>query len=348
MSTSAYAAFDATTPLKPHAIDRRATGPKDVAIEILFCGICHSDIHLARSEWFPGAYPMVPGHEIVGRVTAVGGEVKDFAVGQMVGVGCLVESCRKCSSCKEDLENYCTGGFTMTYGSPDAVSGGMTYGGYSTAITVDQDFVLSVPENLDPAGAAPLLCAGITTYSPLKHWKVGKGSKVGVVGLGGLGHMAVQLAAAMGAEVTVFSRSKGKAAEAKTLGAAHVVISTDEAQMAAAAGTLDFIIDTVSAKHDLNAYVNTLTRDGTLCMVGVSPEPLDTPLMGMVFGRKAIAGSLIGGIKETQEMLDFCGTHGITAKIETIPMSQVNEAWERVMKSDVKYRFVIDMASLKA
>jgi uncharacterized zinc-type alcohol dehydrogenase-like protein len=348
MSTSAFAAFDATSPLKPHSIERRTTGPKDVAIEILFCGICHSDIHLARSEWFPGAYPMVPGHEIVGRVTAVGGDVTKFAVGQMVGVGCLVESCRECASCKEDLENYCTGGFTMTYGSPDGISGGMTYGGYSTAITVDEAFVLSVPANLDPAGAAPLLCAGITTYSPLKHWKVGKGSRVGVVGLGGLGHMAVQLAAAMGAEVTVFSRSTGKAAEAKTLGAAHVVISTDEAQMGAAAGTLDFIIDTVSAKHDLNAYLNTLTRDGTMCMVGVSPDALDIPLMGMVFGRKAIAGSLIGGLKETQEMLDFCGTHGITAKIETIPMSQVNEAWERVLKSDVKYRFVIDMASLKA
>jgi uncharacterized zinc-type alcohol dehydrogenase-like protein len=285
MPTPAYAAMGATSALVPHTITRRDPGPDDVAIDILFCGVCHSDIHLARSEWFPVQYPVVPGHEIVGLVRAVGGEVKRFRVGQLVGVGCLVDSCRECPSCKEDLENNCTGGFTMTYGSPDPISGGMTFGGYSTAATVDQAFVVSVPGHLDPA-------------------------------------------------------------EAASLGASQVVISTNDDQMAAAAGTLDFVMDTASGKHDLNPYVNTLTRDGIIGMVGVSPEPLETPLMGMVFGRKSIAGSLIGGIKETQEMLDFCGTHGITARIETIPMSRVNEARDRVLNSDIRYRFVIDMASL--
>ncbi|MEO8478151.1 MAG: NAD(P)-dependent alcohol dehydrogenase [Gemmatimonadota bacterium] len=347
MSTAAFAAFDATTPLKAHSIDRREPGPTDIAIEILYCGVCHSDLHLARSEWFPGAYPMVPGHEIVGRVTQIGMDVQNHKVGDMVGVGCLVDSCGECASCREQLENYCSGGFTMTYGSPDPISGGFTYGGYSKAIVVDEHFVLRVPENLDPAGAAPLLCAGITTYSPLKHWKVGPGSKVGVVGLGGLGHMAIQLAEAMGAEVTVFTTSKGKVDDAKELGATHVVISKDEDQMTAVAGTLDLIINTVAAAHDLDQYMNALTRDGTMVLVGVPPTPHTGPsVMPMVFGRKSVAGSLIGGLQETQEMLDFCGMHGITADIEMIRMDEINEAYERMLKGDVKYRFVIDMATM--
>jgi len=347
MPTAAFAAFDATTPLKAHTIDRREPGPTDVAIDILFCGVCHSDLHMVRSEWFPGAYPMVPGHEIVGLVTQIGMDVRDVKVGDLVGVGCLVDSCGECPSCHEQLENYCSGGFTMTYGSPDPISGGFTYGGYSKAIVVDEHFVVRVPENLDPAGAAPLLCAGITTYSPLKHWKVGPGSKVGVVGLGGLGHMAVQLAAAMGAEVTVFTTSKGKIEDAKELGATHVVISKDADQMAAAAGTLDFIVNTVAASHDLDAYMNILTRDGTMVLVGVPATPHAGPsVMPMVFGRKSIAGSLIGGLEETQEMLDFCGMHGITADIELIRMDEINTAYERMLKGDVKYRFVIDMASM--
>ncbi len=347
MSTAAFAAFDATTPLKAHTIDRREPGPTDIAIEILYCGVCHSDLHLARSEWFPGAYPMVPGHEIVGRVTQIGMDVQNHKVGDMVGVGCLVDSCGECASCREQLENYCSGGFTMTYGSPDPISGGFTYGGYSKAIVVDEHFVVRIPENLDPAGAAPLLCAGITTYSPLKHWKVGPGSKVGVVGLGGLGHMAVQLAEAMGAEVTVFTTSKGKVDDAKELGAKHVVISKDEDQMTAVAGTLDLIINTVAAAHDLDQYMHTLTRDGTMVLVGVPPTPHAGPsVMPMVFGRKSVAGSLIGGLQETQEMLDFCGMHGITADIEMIRMDEINEAYERMLKGDVKYRFVIDMATM--
>ncbi|MEZ4378874.1 MAG: NAD(P)-dependent alcohol dehydrogenase [Gemmatimonadales bacterium] len=350
MPTAAYGVADATAPLAPVTIERRAPGPKDVAIDILYCGVCHSDLHFARSEWFPASYPVIPGHEIVGRVTAVGGDVTKFKTGQLVGVGCLVDSCRTCPSCQEHLENYCTTGMVMTYGSPDPVMGGMTAGGYTTDIVVDQDFVLSIPENLDPAGAAPLLCAGITTYSPLRHWNVGKGSKVGVVGIGGLGHMAIQLANAMGAEVTVFTTSPGKAEDARKLGASHVVISKDEEQMNAVAGTLDFIIDTVAAGHNLDPLVAALKRDGVLCLVGVpaNDNPHPSPaVMGMIFGRKTIAGSLIGGLKETQEMLDFCGTHGITAEIEQIPMQEINTAWDRMLKGDVKYRFVIDMQSMK-
>lgn len=347
MSTAAFAAFDATTPLKAHSVVRREPGPTDIAIEILYCGVCHSDLHMVRSEWFPGAYPMVPGHEIVGRVTQIGMDVRNHKVGDLVGVGCLVDSCGECASCHEQLENYCSGGFTMTYGSPDGISGGFTYGGYSKAIVVDEHFVLRVPENLDPAGAAPLLCAGITTYSPLKHWKVGPGSKVGVVGLGGLGHMAIQLAAAMGAEVTVFTTSKDKVEDAKELGASHVVISKDADQMTAAAGTLDFIINTVAAAHDLDQYMQILKRDGTMVLVGVPATPHAGPsVMPMVFGRKSIGGSLIGGLQETQEMLDFCGMHGITADIEMIRMDEINEAYERMLKGDVKYRFVIDMATI--
>lgn len=347
MPVAAFAAFDPTSPLRAHTIERRVPGTGDVAIAITHCGVCHSDLHFARGEWFGIEYPLVPGHEIVGTVTAVGRDVGDFKVADTVGVGCLVDSCRDCPSCADGLEQYCTGGATMTYGSPDRHLGGHTHGGYSAAIVVDQAFVLRIPSNLDPAGAAPLLCAGITTYSPLRHWKVGPGSRVGVVGLGGLGHMAIQLANAMGAEVTVFSTSAGKVQAASELGARHTVISTDAAAMGAAAGSLDFIIDTVSVPHDLNPYLGALTRDGVLCLVGVPPENHPSPaVMPLVFGRKAIAGSLIGGIRETQEMLDFCGTHNITSKIELIPVQRINEAWERMVKGDVKYRFVIDMASL--
>ncbi|MEP6592028.1 MAG: NAD(P)-dependent alcohol dehydrogenase [Gemmatimonadota bacterium] len=348
MPTAAYAGFAATTPLAPHTIERRAPGPKDVAIEILYCGVCHSDLHTVRSEWGPAVYPCVPGHEIVGRVTAVGGEVKRFKVGDSVGVGCLVDSCRGCSSCGAGLEQYCTGGFTMTYGSPDPLSGGVTLGGYSTAITVDQDFVLTIPAGLDLAAAAPLLCAGITTWSPLKHWGAGPGKQVGIVGLGGLGHMGLKLAHALGAEVTLFTTSPDKAEDAFRLGATKVVMSKDPDAMAKQAGTLDLIINTVAAPHDLDPYINALKREGTMVLVGVPASPHPMPFVGgLIFGRRALAGSLIGGIRETQEMLDFCGAHGITSDIEEIPMSEINTAYERMLQSDVKYRFVIDMASLK-
>lgn len=348
MATAAYAAFDATSPLRGTTIERRAPGPHDVAIDILFCGVCHSDLHFARSEWFPANYPVIPGHEIVGRVTAVGADVTRFRKGQLVGVGCLVDSCRTCSSCLDHLENYCTGGMMMTYGSPDPVMGGMTAGGYSTDIVVTEDFVLSIPGNLDPAAAAPLLCAGITTFSPLRHWNVGPGSRVGVVGLGGLGHMGVQLAAAMGAEVTVFTTSPAKAADAAGLGATSTVVSTDTAAMKKAEGSLDFMLNTVAARHELDPLLSALKRDGVLCLVGVPPTPHPPhSAMDLIFHRKSIAGSLIGGIRETQEMLDFCGQHGITASTETIRMDQINTAWERMLKGDVKYRFVIDMESLK-
>jgi uncharacterized zinc-type alcohol dehydrogenase-like protein len=348
MPTSAYALFDATSPLRATTIARRAPGPGDVAIDILYCGVCHSDIHFARSEWFPATYPVIPGHEIVGRVTAVGGDVTAFKVGQLVGVGCLVDSCRTCPSCRAHLENYCTGGMVLTYGSPDTKLGGMTAGGYSTEIVVDQDFVVSIPENLDPAGAAPLLCAGITTYSPLRHWNVGEGSRVGVVGLGGLGHMGIQLAAAMGAEVTGFTTSPGKVRDAKALGASQVVVSTDKGEMAGMGGMLDFILDTVAASHDLDPLVNALRRDGVMCLLGVPPAPHPSPaVLPLVFGRKTIAGSLIGGLAETQELLDFCGAHRITAHVEVIPMQEINTGWERMLKGDVKFRFVVDMASLR-
>jgi uncharacterized zinc-type alcohol dehydrogenase-like protein len=347
--TNAFAAFTADTPLAPHTLTRRAPLPNDVAIDIVFCGVCHSDIHYLRGEWGPIPYPAVAGHEIVGHVTAVGSDVKDFKVGDAVGVGCLVDSCLACPSCEEGLENYCEKGFSGgTYMGVDKHTGGPTYGGYSTAITVDQHFVLRIPANLDLAGAAPLLCAGITTYSPLRHWKVGKGSKVGVVGLGGLGHMGVKFAAAMGADVTVFTTSPSKVADAEKLGAHHVVISTDADAMAGAAGQFDFILNTVAASHNLDPFIGALKRDGTMVMVGAPSTPHASPnVMGMIFGRKSIAGSLIGGLKETQEMLDFCGAHDITADIERIPMQDINAAHERMLKSDVKYRFVIEMASIK-
>jgi uncharacterized zinc-type alcohol dehydrogenase-like protein len=343
-----YGNTAATAPLDRMEIDRRDPGPKDVRIDILYCGICHSDLHTARNEWHGTTYPCIPGHEIVGRVAAVGSEVKGFKVGDMAGVGCMVDSCRSCSECKDDLEQFCAKGAVFTYNSPDAHLGGMTYGGYTNVIVVDEAFVLKVPAGLDPAGAAPLLCAGITTYSPLRHWGAGPGKKVGVVGLGGLGHMGVKLAHAMGAHVVLFTTSAGKTADAKRLGADEVVLSKDPAAMKAHAGSFHFILDTVAAPHDLDAYTTLLRRDGTLCLVGAPEYPHPSPtVFNLIFGRKSIAGSLIGGIKETQEMLDFCAEKGLTADIETIPVQKVNEAYERMLKSDVKYRFVIDMASLK-
>ncbi len=344
---SAYAAQSATTPLGPARIERREPGPGDVRIEIAYCGVCHSDVHTVRSEWPGTHYPVVPGHEIVGRVTAVGAAVKKFRPGDLAGLGCLVDSCRACGACAEGLEQYCEGGRIFTYNSPDRHSGGMTYGGYSSHIVVDEAFVLRMPAGLDLAASAPLLCAGITTYSPLREWKVGPGARVGIVGLGGLGHMAVKLAKAMGAHVVLFTTSPGKTADALRLGAAEVVLSTDAAEMGRRAGTLDFILDTVAASHDLDAYLALLRRDGTLCLVGVPEHPHPSPsAFTLIWDRRRLAGSLIGGIRETQEMLDFCGEHGIVADIELIPMAAINEAYDRMVKSDVRYRFVIDMGTL--
>ncbi len=345
--TRTYAAQTPKSPLAPWEIDRRPVGPRDVAIEIDFCGICHSDIHQARDEWGNSIFPMVPGHEIVGRVTSVGAEVKRFKKGDRVGVGCMVDSCRTCPSCQKDLEQFCVKGAAFTYNGTEMDRKTPTYGGYSTDVVVDEKFVLSIPANLDMAGAAPLLCAGITTYSPLRHWKVKKGDKVGVVGLGGLGHMAVKLAAAMGAEVTMLSTSKSKEADARRLGATGFGLTTDPATFKRLAGTFDLIIDTISANHDVQAYMGMLALDGSLVLVGVPPEPAKVHAMSFIFGRKSLSGSLIGGIAETQEMLDFCGTHGITSDVEVIPIQKVNEAYERTVKSDVRYRFVIDIGSLR-
>jgi len=345
-NAKAYAAQTQTSPLAPFSIQRREPGEHDVQIKILFCGICHTDVHIVRNEWEETKYPVVPGHEIVGRVTRVGKAVKKFKEGDIAAVGCMVDSCRECANCKEGLEQFCEKGATFTYNSQDKKNGGVTYGGYSESMVVDESFVLHVPKNLDLAGAAPLLCAGITTYSPLRHHKIGKGHKVGVVGLGGLGHMGVKLANAMGAHVVVFTTSPGKTKDAQRLGAHEVVISKNEDEMKKHANTFDFIIDTVSAKHDINAYLQLLRRDATLAQVGVPPEPLSVDVSNLIFGRKKFTGSLIGGIPETQEMLDFCGKHNIVSDIEVIPVQKVNEAYERLVKSDVKYRFVIDMASL--
>ncbi len=318
-------------------------------IEILFCGVCHSDLHTVRGEWGDIAYPQVPGHEIVGRVVATGADVRNFAAGDLVGVGCLVDSCRTCASCKDGLEQYCENGFVGTYGGVEKQSGKPTQGGYSDGIVVEERFVVRIPDGLDPAAAAPLLCAGITTYSPLREWKAGPGMRVGVVGLGGLGHMAVKLAAAMGAEVVLFTTSPDKAADGRRLGAHDVVVSTDETDMARVANSLDLIIDTVSAVHDLAPAVNSLRRDGTIVLLGGNVVPHPTPpAMAFVVSRKRMAGSLIGGIPETQEMLDFCAEHGITSDIELIAAADINTAYERMLKSDVKYRFVIDMATLPA
>ncbi|WP_312586888.1 NAD(P)-dependent alcohol dehydrogenase [Comamonas terrigena] len=348
MPVRGYAAHSATSALGLFSFVRRDPRPNDVAIEIEFAGVCHSDLHTVRGDWGVPRYPVVPGHEIIGRVTAVGADVTRFTVGQRVGVGCMVDSCQHCPACAQGLEQYCENGMTGTYNDVDRHDGTSTQGGYSERIVVSEQFVVNVPEHLDPAGAAPLLCAGITTWSPLRHWKVGPGSKVAVVGLGGLGHMALKLAKAMGAEVTLFSRSPGKEADAQRLGASHVVISTDPAQMKAVRGQFDLIIDTVPYVHELNPYVSTLAVSGTLVLVGYL-GPLEEMLntAPMVMGRKSVAGSVIGGIAETQEMLDFCGQHGITADIERIDIGSINDAYERMLKSDVKYRFVIDIASLQ-
>lgn len=345
IKTNSYAGFDAASDLKPHTFERRDVGKSDVHIAIQYCGVCHSDIHTVRDEWGGAVYPLVPGHEIVGKVVSVGSDVKKFKTGDLVGVGCMVNSCGTCSSCKRDLEQFCESGVTFTYNSPDAHEG-TTKGGYADQIVVNEKFVLKIPANLNLAEAAPLLCAGITTYSPLKHWKIGKDSKVGIIGLGGLGHMAVKFARAMGAHVVVFTTSPSKKDDALKMGAHEVVISKNPDEMKQHVGTLDFIIDTVSAPHDLASYISMLKIDGTLCMVGVSPDPHQIASGTVIFGRKSLSGSLIGGIAETQEMLDYCGKHNITCDIELIPIQKINEAYSRVLKSDVKYRFVIDMASL--
>lgn len=345
----AYGAKSATAKLEPMTIERRETKPSDVKIDITYCGVCHSDIHTVRNDWQNSVYPVIPGHEIIGRVTDVGSDVTNFKVGDVVGVGCLVDSCQTCNSCKEDLEQYCENGWTGTYNSVDKhMQDQQTYGGYSTSFVVDQKFVLRIPENIDVKGAAPLLCAGITTWSPLSHWKVKKGDKVGVVGLGGLGHMGVKFANALGAHVVMITTSPEKAADAKSLGAHEVLISKNETDMQKHANTFDFILNTIPVGHDLNPYIALLKRDATMVLVG-AVEPLK-PFHGggIIMGRKRIAGSLIGGIKETQEMLDFCGKHNIVSDIELIDMKDINDAYERVIKADVKYRFVIDMASLKS
>ena len=347
LPTLSYAASSAKSPLAPYRFERRDPREHDVVIDILYCGVCHSDVHTVRDEWGQGKYPIVPGHEIIGRVTAVGKGVTKFKVGDMAGVGCMVDSCRECASCKEDLEQFCEKGATFTYVGKDRHDGSVTQGGYSSQIVVDEAFTLHISDKLDPAAAAPLLCAGITTYSPLKHWKVGKGSKVGVVGLGGLGHMALKLAHAFGATVVQFTTSESKREDAMRLGADEVVLSNNAEQMNAHAGTFDFILDTVSAKHDLDVYLRMLKREGTMTLVGVPDKPAELAAGALIFGRRSLAGSLIGGIAETQEMLDFCAENGIVSDIEKINIQDINEAYERMLKSDVKYRFVIDMASLK-
>ena len=349
--TKAYSAASATSPLASTIIPRRDPTDRDVQIEILFCGICHSDLHYARDEWhdvMPTVYPCVPGHEIVGRVTKVGAAVSKFKAGDLVGVGCLVDSDHTCPNCRAGLQQFCPG-MVLTYGSPDKhMTAPVTYGGYSDSIVVDESFVLRTPTNLTLAGAAPLLCAGITTYSPMRHWGVTKGKKVGVVGLGGLGHMGVKLARAFGAHVVVFTTSPGKVEDALRLGAQEVVMSRNADEMKKHAFSFDFILDAISAEHDINAYINLLGRDGNLTLVGAPAKPLGVAAFGLILGRRSFSGSPIGGIAETQEMLDFCGQRNITADVEVIPIQKVNEAYERLLKSDVKYRFSIDMASLKS
>lgn len=346
-TTKAYAAKSATTPLEAWNLERRNPKPTDVEIEILYCGVCHSDLHTARNEWGGSTiYPNVPGHEIVGRVTAVGAQVTKFAVGDLAGVGCLVDSCRQCSNCNDGLEQYCSQGATFSYNSPERDGSGITYGGYSKSIVTDEAFVLRISDKLPLAGVAPLLCAGITTYSPLRHWKVGPGSKVAVLGLGGLGHMAVKLAASMGAEVTMLSTSPGKQADAERLGAQKFVLTSNTQQTKAVAGYFDLIVDTVSAAHDYNFYLAMLRTNGVMVCLGVPPAPATVPAMNLIFGRKSLAGSLIGGLPETQEMLDYCAEHNIVSDIELIRMDEINDAYERLLKGDVRYRFVIDMATL--
>jgi alcohol dehydrogenase (NADP+) len=346
----AYSAASATSPLASTTIARRDSTENDVQIEILFCGICHSDLHSVRNEWsefMPTVYPIVPGHEIVGRVTKVGSAVTKFKPGDLAAVGCMVDSDGTCPECRAGFEQFCPN-MTLTFNSPDKHLGGVTYGGYSESIVVDQRFVLRVPSNLNLAGAAPLLCAGITTYSPMRRWGVTKGKKVGVVGLGGLGHMGVKFAHALGAHVVVFTTSSSKKEDARRLGADEVVISKNADEMQKQAESFDFILDAVSADHDINAYINLLRRDGNLTMVGAPPKPLGVSTFGLIMRRRSFSGSSIGGIPETQEMLDFCGKHNIAAEVEVIPIQKVNEAYDRLLKSDVKYRFSIDMASLKS
>jgi uncharacterized zinc-type alcohol dehydrogenase-like protein len=348
-NAKAYSAASETSPLAATTIARRDPTETDVQIEILFCGVCHSDLHQVRNEWkqaMPTVYPCVPGHEILGRVTAVGAKVRKFKAGDIAAVGCLVDSDGTCPECRANLEQFCPNA-VMTYNGPDRHTGKVTYGGYSDSIVVDERFVLKVPSNLDPAGAAPLLCAGITTFSPLHHWKVGKGQKVGIVGLGGLGHMGVKFAHAMGAHTVLFTTSPGKKEDALRLGADEVILSRNADEMKKHAGSFDFILDCVSAEHDINALLGTVRRDGHLCIVGAPEKPLPVSAFGLIFGRRSFSGSAIGGIAETQEMLDFCGAHNLTADVEVIPIQKINEAYERLLKSDVKYRFSIDMASLK-
>ncbi len=347
-SIKAFGTESPEAPLKPLTINRRAVTATDVEIDIFYCGVCHSDLHTARNEWQGTVYPNVPGHEIVGRVTKVGDHVSRFNVGDLVGVGCMVDSCRECESCREGLEQYCENGNVQTYNGHEKYLNQQTFGGYSERVVVDEDFVLRIPENLDPAATAPLLCAGITTYSPLRHWNVGPGKRVGIVGIGGLGHMGVKIAKAMGAHVVVITTSMAKVADAKRLGADEIILSTDEQQMKDNVGTLHFILDCVSAAHDINAYLKLLKRDGSLTLVGAPENPLPVAPFSLIPKRKSFSGSMIGGIRETQEMLDFCGRHNITSDIELIPMQDINSAFERLLKGDVKYRFVIDMQSLKS
>src|SRR5665647_194753 len=346
LKIKAYAAKSATTPVEPLSIDRREPKPHDVQIEILYCGVCHSDLHTARNEWGNTIYPVVPGHEIVGRVTKVGDHVKKYKVGDLAGIGCLVDSCRECDNCKEGLEQYCSKGMVGTYNSQERDGSGMTYGGYSKQIVAHEDFVLKISDKLPLEGVAPLLCAGITTYSPLRHWNVGKGDKVGILGLGGLGHMGVKLAVSFGAEVTMLSHSPSKAADAKRLGAHKFLLTSDKEEVKSVANYFDFILNTVSAPHDYNKYLNMLNTNGVMVCVGAPSIPAQVPAFNLIFQRRSIAGSLIGGLPETQEMLDYCAEHNITSDVEVINIKDINESYERMLKGDVRYRFVIDMATL--
>jgi alcohol dehydrogenase (NADP+) len=344
--TRAWAALSPTTPLIPFEVDRREPGPGDVAIDIAWCGVCHSDIHQARNEWGGSLFPMVPGHEIVGTVTRVGGAVTRFKVGDLAGVGCMVDSCRTCDSCQRDLEQFCWKGAAFTYNGTEMDRKTPTFGGYSKQVVVTEKFVLGISPGLDLAGAAPLLCAGITTWSPLRHWKAGPGQRIGVVGLGGLGHMAVKLAASLGCEVTMLSTSRGKEADARRLGAHEFALSSERATFKRLARRFDLILDTISAPHDYNAYLGLLKVDGTMVLLGVPPQPAPVAAFALIGGRRSLAGSSIGGIAETQEMLDHCARHGITADVEVIPVARVNEAYDRMLKNDVRYRFVLDLATL--
>jgi uncharacterized zinc-type alcohol dehydrogenase-like protein len=346
IETTGYAAHNSTAPLEPFSFERREPGPHDIVIEILYCGVCHSDIHQVRNEWGNSAYPMVPGHEIVGRVARAGSGVTSFKEGELAGVGCFVDSCRTCRNCREGEEQYCENHLVSTYNGTESDGETPTYGGYSSRIVVDENYALRVPANLPPQNVAPLLCAGITTYAPLRRFKVGDGQQVGVVGLGGLGHMGVKLAASMGAEVTVFSTSPGKEADARGLGAHHFVVTKDPQKLEALAGKFDFILDTVSAQHDLNAYLNLLRREGVMVIVGAPEKPLEVHAFSLITNGRTLAGSMIGGIRQTQEMLDYCAEKNITADVEVIPIGRIEEAYERTVRGDVHYRFVIDMKSL--